>query len=136
MRDFKRECHRSQKALLNALAGESFQYSSYGSPTSRELNYFREANKVGRHYEYSRFFTAGIIAYESTMGYYIRVLGKKLDNIPLEELRQVSRPAVLHSEDESDAWERVLRTLCGRLSAAFCIFRTCCPPSAKFFRMN
>jgi hypothetical protein len=44
------------------------------------------------------------------MGYYIRVLGKKLDNIPLEELRQVSRPAVLHSEEEGDAWEQLILT--------------------------
>jgi hypothetical protein len=42
------------------------------------------------------------------MGYCIRVLGKKLDNIPLEELRQVSRPAVLHTEEEGDAWEQLI----------------------------
>lgn len=41
------------------------------------------------------------------MGYRIRVLGKKLDNIPLEELRQVSQPAVLHSK-ESDAWKQLI----------------------------
>lgn len=41
------------------------------------------------------------------MGYYIRVLGKKLDNIPLEQLRLVSQPAVLHSDEESDAWEQI-----------------------------
>jgi hypothetical protein len=41
------------------------------------------------------------------MGYYIRVLGKKLDNIPLDELRQASQPAVLHSEGEGDAWEQL-----------------------------
>jgi len=41
------------------------------------------------------------------MGYYIRVLGEKLDNIPLDELRQVSRPAVLHPEGEGDAWEQL-----------------------------
>lgn len=42
------------------------------------------------------------------MGYYIRVLGKKLDNISLEELRQVSQPAVLHSEEEGDPWEQLM----------------------------
>lgn len=42
------------------------------------------------------------------MGYYIRVLGKKLDNIPLEALRQASQPAVLHSEEEDDAWEKLI----------------------------
>lgn len=42
------------------------------------------------------------------MGYYIRVLGKRLDNIPLERLRQVSQPAVLHSEVEGDAWEQLV----------------------------
>lgn len=42
------------------------------------------------------------------MGYYIRVLGKKLDNIPLEALRQASQPAVLHSEEEDDAWEELI----------------------------
>src|SRR6202167_2036944 len=41
------------------------------------------------------------------MGYCIRVLGKKHDNIPLEELRQVSQPAVLHSE-EGDAWKQLI----------------------------
>lgn len=42
------------------------------------------------------------------MGYYIRVLGKNLDNISLEELRQVSQPAVLHSEEEGDPWEQLM----------------------------
>jgi hypothetical protein len=41
------------------------------------------------------------------MGYYIRVLGKKLDSIPLETLQNVSRPAVLHSEGGGDAWEQL-----------------------------
>jgi hypothetical protein len=41
------------------------------------------------------------------MAYYIRVLGKKLDNIPLDRLRQVSQPAVLHSEEAGDAWEQL-----------------------------
>jgi hypothetical protein len=41
------------------------------------------------------------------MGYYICVLGKKLANIPPEELQQVSRPAVLHTEEESDSWEQL-----------------------------
>jgi hypothetical protein len=43
------------------------------------------------------------------VGYYIRVLGKKLDNIPLEKLRQASQPAVLHSEIEGDAWEQLVQ---------------------------
>jgi len=42
------------------------------------------------------------------MPYYIRVLGKKLDNIPLEKLRHFSRPAILHSEAEGAAWERLV----------------------------
>jgi hypothetical protein len=42
------------------------------------------------------------------MPYYIRVFGKKLHNIPLEELRRVSQPAVLHSEKEGDAWEQLI----------------------------
>jgi len=42
------------------------------------------------------------------MGYYLRVLGKKLDNIPLEVLRQVSRPAVLNTEEDGDAWEQLI----------------------------
>jgi hypothetical protein len=50
--------------------------------------------------------TAVIIGHRSTMGYYIRVLGKKLDEIPLDELRRVSQPAVLHSE-EGDVWKHL-----------------------------
>lgn len=42
------------------------------------------------------------------MAYYIRVLGKELDNIPLEKLRQVSQPAVLQSEVEGDAWQQLI----------------------------
>jgi hypothetical protein len=38
------------------------------------------------------------------MGYYIRVLGKKLDSIPLDELRRVTQPAVLESEGAGDEW--------------------------------
>jgi hypothetical protein len=41
------------------------------------------------------------------MGYYIRVLGKRLNNIPLDELREASRPAVLHAESDGDAWEQL-----------------------------
>ena len=41
------------------------------------------------------------------MGYYIRVLGKKLDNIPTEEMRRVIQPAVLHSAEEGDAWDQL-----------------------------
>lgn len=42
------------------------------------------------------------------MGYYIRVLGKNLGNIPLEQLREVVQPAVLSvSEGGSDAWEEL-----------------------------
>ena len=41
------------------------------------------------------------------MGYYIRVLGKKLSNIPLDQLRGAGEPAVLTiSEGDGDAWER------------------------------
>lgn len=42
------------------------------------------------------------------MGYYIRVLGKNLDNISLDSLRKVSEPAVLHTEGEGDAWEQLV----------------------------
>ena len=42
------------------------------------------------------------------MPYYIRVLGKKSDNIPLEKLRHFSRPAVLRSDVEGDTWERLV----------------------------
>jgi hypothetical protein len=42
------------------------------------------------------------------MGYYIRVLGKNLCNIPLDALRKVSEPAVLHTEEEGDAWENLV----------------------------
>jgi hypothetical protein len=42
------------------------------------------------------------------MGYYIRVLGKNLDNISLDALRKVSQPAVLHAEEDSDAWEQLV----------------------------
>ena len=41
------------------------------------------------------------------MGYYIRVLGKKLHNIPVQELREVTQPFVLSiSEGDDDAWEQ------------------------------
>lgn len=42
------------------------------------------------------------------MGYYIRVLGKKLDNIPIEKLREDCQPAVLYSEVEGDTWEQLV----------------------------
>ena len=51
--------------------------------------------------------TTVVIRYDSSMGYYIRVLGKKLDSIPLETLQKVSRPAFLQSEREGDAWEQL-----------------------------
>jgi len=41
------------------------------------------------------------------MAHYIRVLGKKLDNIPLHKLRQVSEPAVLRVEEAGDTWEHL-----------------------------
>ena len=42
------------------------------------------------------------------MGYYIRVLGKTLGNIPLNQLREAAKPAVLHiSEGNGDAWEQI-----------------------------
>lgn len=44
------------------------------------------------------------------MGYYIRVLGKNLDNISLDSLRRVSEPAVLHTEGEGDAWQQLVRS--------------------------
>jgi hypothetical protein len=42
------------------------------------------------------------------MGYYIRVLGKNLDNISLDVLRRVGQPAVLHIEEGGDAWEQLI----------------------------
>ena len=42
------------------------------------------------------------------MGYYIRVLGKNLDNISPDALRKVSQPAVLHTEEDGDAWEHLV----------------------------
>lgn len=42
------------------------------------------------------------------MGYYIRVLGKKLNNIPVQQLREVSQPSVLRiAEGNDDAWEQL-----------------------------
>ena len=42
------------------------------------------------------------------MGYYIRVLGKTLGDIPLDKLREASHPAVLDiSEGNGDAWEQL-----------------------------
>jgi hypothetical protein len=42
------------------------------------------------------------------MGYYIRVLGKELSNIPLDQLREAAKPAILHiSEGDGDAWEQL-----------------------------
>ena len=42
------------------------------------------------------------------MGYYIRVLGKNLDNIPVQQLREVTQPSVLTiSEGDENAWEQL-----------------------------
>lgn len=42
------------------------------------------------------------------MGYYIRVLGKKLDNIPVQQLRKVTQPFVLSiSEGDDNGWEQL-----------------------------
>jgi hypothetical protein len=42
------------------------------------------------------------------MGYYIRVLGKNLGDIPLDKLREASHPAVLDiSDGNGDAWEQL-----------------------------
>lgn len=42
------------------------------------------------------------------MGYYIRVLGKNLGSIPLDELREAAKPAVLHvSKGQGDAWQEL-----------------------------
>lgn len=42
------------------------------------------------------------------MGYYIRVLGKKLDDIRVDQLREVTQPAVLHiSKGDRDAWAQL-----------------------------
>jgi len=43
------------------------------------------------------------------MGYYIRVLGKTLSNIPLDPLREVAKPALLKiSKGNGDAWEQLI----------------------------
>jgi hypothetical protein len=41
------------------------------------------------------------------MGYYIRVLGKKQNNIPLSDLRKVAQPALLVAENDDDTWEHL-----------------------------
>jgi hypothetical protein len=41
------------------------------------------------------------------MGYYIRIFGKRLDTITLDELRQVSQPAVLSSEEAGEEWTQL-----------------------------
>jgi len=42
------------------------------------------------------------------MGYYIRVLGKTLSNIPFEQLQVIAKPAVLRiSKGNGDAWEQL-----------------------------
>jgi hypothetical protein len=44
----------------------------------------------------------------AAMGYYIRILGTRLTNIPLRDLQEVALPAVLDlSEGNSDAWEEL-----------------------------
>jgi len=50
-----------------------------------------------------------IVAGRLTMGYYIRVLGKILGNIPLDELREVTKPAVLEiSDGDGDEWQQLI----------------------------
>jgi len=44
------------------------------------------------------------------MGYYIRVLGTNPDNIPLDRLREVARPAVLDVEGDGEMWEQITMT--------------------------
>ena len=42
------------------------------------------------------------------MAYYIRVLGTRLDNIPLDRLQEAAQPAFLHiSKGNGDAWEQL-----------------------------
>jgi len=43
------------------------------------------------------------------MGYYIRILSKNLDDIPVEDLRKVARPAVIEmAEEGKDGWEQLV----------------------------
>jgi hypothetical protein len=43
------------------------------------------------------------------MAYYIRILGTKLSNIPVQELQEVARPAVLEpAESSGDTWEELI----------------------------
>jgi hypothetical protein len=43
------------------------------------------------------------------MGYYIRVLGKNIANIPVQELRDVALPAVVDvAEGSGDTWEQLI----------------------------
>lgn len=44
------------------------------------------------------------------MGYYIRVLGKKLDNIPVEVLREAAEPAAMHVNRDDTAWQHLTLT--------------------------
>src|ERR1700722_17789552 len=41
------------------------------------------------------------------MGYYIRILGRNVDNVPLHQLQDLARPAVLDAESNGDAWEQI-----------------------------
>lgn len=42
------------------------------------------------------------------MGYYIRVLGNKVESIPIEELRKAAQPAVLRVEDDDNGWQQLI----------------------------
>jgi hypothetical protein len=43
------------------------------------------------------------------MAYYIRILGTKLSNVPVQELQEVARPAVLEpAESSGDTWEELI----------------------------
>jgi hypothetical protein len=41
------------------------------------------------------------------MGYYIRILGTRLTNVPIQELREAARPAVLDLAGSGDTWEEL-----------------------------
>jgi hypothetical protein len=42
------------------------------------------------------------------MGYYIRVLGQKIDCVSLPQLREVAHPAVLDADGDEDSWDQVV----------------------------
>jgi hypothetical protein len=54
-------------------------------------------------------FASGWFNWVAAMGYYIRVLGKNLTTIPVQELREVALPAVVDlAESSADTWGQLI----------------------------